>query len=212
MKGAETFTLRDLELMARTEQEKISLGRMMLHLNPNRYEAFVNLVDRAIVFVVGEITSDPSSKQDMDEDELTEFLRLGLKSMGFNASHDTKTGGHCDIVIEEHGDLKWLGEAKKIDETNSNWLFQGYLQLTTRYTNGRLDQAFGGMIIYSYIENTVKMMATWQKYLLEKQPSSSLHEINASGTVFTTKDIIASSGTDYFVKHIPVQLYFKPLH
>ncbi|MGO1163295.1 hypothetical protein ACTOV4_15275 [Brucella sp. C7-11G] len=206
------FSLRDLELLARTEQEKISLGRMMLHLGPNPYEAFIGLVDRAVTFVVGEITSDPSSKQEMSEDELTEFLRLGLKSMGFNATHDTKTGGHCDIVIEEHGDLKWLGEAKKVDETDSNWLFQGYLQLTTRYTNGRLDQAHGGMIIYSYIENTVNMMATWQKYLFNKQSSVSLHQSNATGTVFTTKDLIASSGTDYYVRHIPVQLYFKPLH
>lgn len=212
MTGNDTFSLRELELLARTEQEKISLGRMMLHLGPSPYETFVGLVERAITFVVGEITTDPSSKQGMSEDELTEFLRLGLKSMGFNATHDTKTGGHCDIVIEEHGDLKWLGEAKKVDETDSNWLFQGYLQLTTRYTNGRLDHAYGGMIIYSYIENTVKMMATWQKYLFEKQPSASLHDSNTTGTVFTSKDVIASSGTDYFVKHIPVQLHFKPLH
>ncbi|MGO8094434.1 hypothetical protein [Rhizobium leguminosarum] len=212
MSGSKVFTLRELELLARTEQEKISLGRMMLHLEPDPYDVFVKLVDRAITFVVGEITTDPSSKQGMSEDELTEFLRLGLKSMGFNATHDTKTGGHCDIVIEEHGDLRWLGEAKMVDKTDSNWLFQGYLQLTTRYTNGRLEQAHGGMIIYSYIENTVKMMATWQKYLLEKQASASVHETNGPGTVFTTKDVISSSGTDYFVKHIPVQLYFNPLH
>lgn len=199
-------------MLARTEQEKISLGRMMLHMNVDIYRSFLDLVDRAILFVVKEITADPSSKQDMTEDELTEFLRVGLKSMGFNATHDTKTGGHCDLVIEEHGDLKWLGEAKKVDETDSSWLLDGYLQLTTRYTNGRLEQAHGGMIIYSYIENTVKMMSTWQKYLLGKNPKISIDSTNDSGTIFTTRENLSSSGTDYFVKHIPVQLFFNPLH
>lgn len=87
--------------------------------------------------------------------------------MGFDASHDTQYGGHCDIVVEGKDDFLWIAEAK-IDTSNT-WIFQGFTQLDTRYSTGMPGQDIGEILIYCRRPNATGVLESWLSYLAKKR-------------------------------------------
>ena len=80
--------------------------------------------------------------------------------MGYDANHDTKIGGHTDISVRKNNFL-WIGEAKKY--SGYAYIFKGFLQLFTRYSNSNHED--GALIIYMYKENTLAIIKKWKIYL-----------------------------------------------
>jgi cell pole-organizing protein PopZ len=95
--------------------------------------------------VISQIQENPGVRQQDNEDRLTIEIVDQLRSLGHEASHDTKIGGHADIVVRKN-DFLWLGEAKIYQHNNNLW--EGFLQLLTRYSTGDFNQENGGLLIY----------------------------------------------------------------
>lgn len=83
--------------------------------------------------------------------------------MGYKASHDTFHNGHVDIYVQ-YKHFIWLGEAKIYGSPTK--VFDGFLQLTTRYSSSSSDNYHGGMLIY--IQDTklssIEILDGWKKF------------------------------------------------
>ncbi len=159
--------------------------------------------------VISQIQANPELRQDDNEDRLTIDIVDQLYILGYNASHDTKIGGHADIVIRKN-DFLWLGEAK-IYGDNNNYLWEGFLQLTTRYSIGDDNQQNGGLLIYIRQEDASSIMKKWQNYLLEKSlPDYSFRLCQMRSLAFISTHKHERSGQAFHVRHIPVMLHWDP--
>lgn len=122
------LTLRDLQLMARGNLAWETPLALMAAVSSDDILARVN---PAIDHILQEFSRKPKERKDGSEDGLSIDLITSLKHFGFRASHDTTTGGHCDIVIDGRYDFLWLGEAKI--HGGYDWLLKGFNQLDSRY-------------------------------------------------------------------------------
>src|SRR5689334_15200033 len=104
----ERFTLRELNLMAKTVPEKLKVELLFKH----SYDEFVGIVERSVDWIAQEFARNPQLRNKRSEDELSIDIITALKAIGLDASHDATTGGHCDIVIQGQNDFLWLGESK----------------------------------------------------------------------------------------------------
>ncbi len=202
------LTLRDLMLIADSQSSpalKIQLERVA----SNTYEGKLSCLRRAVDYLALEISKTPQNSYKLSEDELTDKLILGLKSMGYQASHDTQYGGHCDIVVEERNDFLWIAEAKI--HGSYDWLMKGFQQLTTRYATGLKNQNNGELIIYIKQENIKNIMDKWRDFLSTSIPSISISESKSGDFHFSSSHTIERTGTAFGVRHLPISVYFKPL-
>ncbi|MCC3472682.1 MAG: HEAT repeat domain-containing protein [Microcoleus sp. PH2017_15_JOR_U_A] len=159
--------------------------------------------------VISQIQENPELRQEDSEDRLTIDIVKSLDLLGYNVSHETKIGGHADIVIRKN-DFLWLGEAK-IYGDNNNYLWEGFLQLTTRYSIGDDNQQNGGLLIYIRQEDASSIMKKWQNYLLEKSlPDYSFRLCQMRSLAFISTHKHERSGLLFHVRHIPVILHFAP--
>jgi len=106
---------------------------------------FIRVLYEDIDKVIAQIQENPELRQNDTEDRLTIDIVNQLHILGYNASHDTKIGGHVDITVRKNGFL-WLGEAKIYRD--NTYLWEGFTQLTTRYSIGDSNQEHGGLLIY----------------------------------------------------------------
>ncbi|NJS11620.1 MAG: AAA family ATPase [Microcoleus sp. CSU_2_2] len=159
--------------------------------------------------VVSQIQENPELRQDDKEDRLTIEIVNQLRILEYNVSHETKIAGHADIVIRKN-DFLWLGEAK-IYRENNNYLWEGFLQLTTRYSIGDDHQENGGLLIYIRQEDASSIMKNWQTYLLDKRlPDYSFRPCKIRSLAFISTHKHEKSGLLFHVRHIPVMLHFDP--
>jgi HEAT repeat protein len=159
--------------------------------------------------VISQIQENPELRQEDNEDRLTIEIVNQLRILEYNVSHETKIGGHADIVIRKNNFL-WLGEAK-IYRDNNNYLWEGFLQLTTRYSIGDDNQQNGGLLIYIRQEDASSIMKKWQNYLLEKSlPDYSFRLCQMRSLAFISTHKHERSGLLFHVRHIPVMLHWYP--
>jgi hypothetical protein len=158
--------------------------------------------------VISQIQKNPELRQKDTEDRLTiEIVNL-LGSLGHEASHDTKTGGHADIVVTKN-DFLWIGEAKFY--RGNNYLWGGFQQLVTRYSTGDSNQENGGLLIYILNKDARSIMQNWQNYLLEQSlPDLSVRPCKMKSLAFISTHKHERSGQAFHVRHIPVMLHFAP--
>jgi hypothetical protein len=158
--------------------------------------------------VISQIQKNPELRQKDTEDRLTiEIVNL-LRSLGHEASHDTKTGGHADIVVTKN-DFLWIGEAKIY--RGNNYLWGGFQQLVTRYSTGDSNQENGGLLIYILNKDARSIMQNWQNYLLEQSlPDLSVRPCKMKSLAFISTHKHERSGQAFHVRHIPVMLHFAP--
>lgn len=123
----DNYTIRDLKLMIRGNvAAEISLSLMLASSSAD----ILAQVNPAIDHIIQEFAKTPKERQGRSEDGLSIDLVTSLKHLGFQAGHDTTTGGHCDVVIDGRYDFLWLGEAKI--HASYDWLLQGFNQLDGR--------------------------------------------------------------------------------
>lgn len=169
---------------------------------------FIKIFYEDLDKVIYQIQENPELRQSDKEDRLTIDIVNQLRILGYEASHDSKIGGHVDIVIRK-SDFFWLGEAKI--HSDNNYLWKGFQQLTTRYSIGDSNQRNGGLLIYIREEDASSIMKKWQNYLLEKSlPNYSFRPCKMRSLAFISTHRHERSGQDFHVRHIPVMLHFAP--
>ena len=99
------------------------------------------------------------------EDSMTDFIKVGLRLIGYDASHNEKTGGHVDLLVKKN-DYRWIAEAKIYRDYQR--LLGGFEQLC-RYTSGNDNQRSGALLIYIYNSNAKKTMATMGSQIKARQ-------------------------------------------
>ncbi|WP_446875408.1 HEAT repeat domain-containing protein [Phormidesmis sp. 146-35] len=169
---------------------------------------FIGQLYKDIDRVIYQIEKNPELRQQDGEDRLTIEIVGSLRSSGYRANHDCKIGGHVDLTVEQN-DLIWLGEAKKYKD--NNYLWEGFLQLTTRYSTGDTNQNSGGLLIYIFNEDAKSIMEKWQNYLLSKSlPDYSYKPCELRNLAFISSHRHERSGALFHVRHMPVLFHFAP--
>ncbi|EMS8797298.1 hypothetical protein ACTLKO_004628 [Enterobacter ludwigii] len=136
------------------------------------------------------------------------YILSGYKSYGLNVSREANNGGHCDISIEL-GKYKWLGEAKKAKDYQ--WVFDGFQQLTTRYSVSGANSKSGGLILYCNQKKVNSFMSNWMIELKSRFPAISKEEcLNDDHNIKVTTHTHDVSGNEYKVIHIPIYLNYSP--
>lgn len=159
-------------------------------------------------WIASEFARSPKERSQKNEDSLSDDLVLALRAMSFNASRETKVGGHCDVVVDERAGFLWLGEAK-IDTSNS-WLFGGFQQLGTRYSTGLPGQDHGGMLIYCKKANALATMTSWRDFLQSKMPGIQVQEDASNPLIFSSTHQHQGSGLPFEVRHLPFLIHWDP--
>lgn len=174
-----------------------------------KYPKFVELVERALVYSLGRMVASKNIiSKNQTEDQLTLILSGPLLGMGFDISHSTNQGGHCDIVIEGDDEMLWLGEAKIY--TDYGKLMGGHQQLVDRYASGLPDQLNGGIIIYMFGEKVATMMRQWRKYLEDVRTDLKSEDIASQPLQFRTIEPHRATEQFLSVRHLVVPLHHDP--
>ena len=201
------YSLGEIRKMAKTENEKISVENLFLREINASYQEFVDLVHRGLDWVCQEIARDPQHWSG-SEDDITIRLIGRLKDLAFDAKHDQKIGGHCDIIIEFLGTYLWLGEAKKVETADSNHINGGFLQLTSRYCTGRPEHSQGGLIIYCVGSRSDKILGRWKEYFQDRYRDHEILEIR--NNEFWSRHEHERTGEPITLRHLTVSLQFEP--
>ncbi|MER9880450.1 hypothetical protein [Mesorhizobium sp. M0118] len=200
-----SYTLRELQLLASgSVPSQVSLALIFAE----RAEDILAQVDTAIDHIAQDFARTPKERQGRSEDSLTIDVVTSLRSMGFQASHDTTVGGHCDVVIEGRNNFLWLGEAKI--HRSYDWLLQGFNQLDSRYATASKYQDHGGIIIYCYDGRADKIMDEWAVRLKQARPDVEVNDRAHEELFFTSAHLHSRTGRPYRVRHVPIALQWKP--
>lgn len=185
-----------------------SLKNQVNRLLVDTYDDFVKILNNDIDEVVKQLERNRELSP-KEEDAITVAIIRGLNCMGYNATHDTKNGGHVDITVTK-GDFYWFGEAKLYD--GPAYLWQGLLQLTTRYTTARNNQNSGGLFIYIFKTNAKKLLSNWKEFIDTKNElkNCSHKDCDTNPPAFYSTFEHEVTGLDFTVRHIPACLYFEP--
>lgn len=202
-----TYSVADLKARASSTTSLINID--LLLLTATDYQRFVELVDKALDWIAQELSRNPELHKKQSEDQLTIQVVSLLRAMTFTAHHETKVGGHCDVVIEYKFEFLWLGEAKIFDSDYS-WLFKGFEQLNTRYSTGNPNQNSGGMIIYSFKDRIDRMMKRWMDHLEENFSDIAIEDCPVNQLAKISTHPHKRTGLKYRVRHVPISLYFDP--
>ena len=199
------YTLSQLQLLAKGNVPvQVSLALIFA----DTAEDILPQVDVAIDHIAQEFARTPKERQGRSEDSLTTDVVTSLRNMGFQASHDTTVGGHCDIVIEGRYNFLWLGEAKI--HSTYEWLLEGFDQLDSRYATAARHQDRGGLIIYCFGARVDRVMDEWAKRLTEERPEVHVEDRCEEELCFTSAHLHERTGKNYRVRHVPMSLYWNP--
>ena len=169
-------------------------------------EIFVSRLYAEIENIVRMLEQTAHLRQDDKEDRITLDVIHLLCQAGYDASHDTDSRGHVDILVRNKT-FVWLGEAKI--HGSYDWLLDGLKQLQTRYLTGREEGS--GILIYIKGPNAKKVMDEWRKRLVAgsecnlKKTSDEPEKLT-----FWSVHQHEGSGLDISTKHIGVSLFYKP--
>jgi hypothetical protein len=192
----------------------LQLDLMDYRLGDPDAEAMCSLIERAIDSCAESIARFPKEHGPMGEDQLTVTMLMQLQKLGLDATHDSMSGGHCDIVIEEPDGFLWLGEVKKVDGVNNSWVADGYDQLTLRYSTGLPYQNRGSLIVFCNCERIDRVLESWSAFLTGRYEHSgvSITEYNGEAIWFRSEHPGIKTGLIYHVRHKPISIFFPPQH
>lgn len=199
-----SFSLKEIHaLFGQTDAGEIRCKMIFAQTHQDRLDA----VEAAIDWAAAEMVKSRHVKLKHSEDALSIELVTSLRAMGFQASHDTQYGGHCDIVVEGKGKFLWIAECKI--HSDYDWLLKGFAQLDTRYSTGLEGQDAGEMIIYSRNKRADEGMATWKERL--KDARTDVEFLDGDDKLrFRTAHVHELTGAKFRIRHVCVPLHFDP--
>lgn len=186
------------------------------------YDNFVEGVYELIEYIKEIFQSSNNIKFSSEgaEDSITHSVVNCLRPFNANIGMKQSGGGNADIVIANSiNRLKWVGEAKILSDDNSNsHLFEGFLQLSTRYSNACKSEQHGGLLIYNFKERLDKCIVNWNDYVFDKAEEfgfDGLRKINLGSlntfNGFFTEHKHHATGEKYTVAHIPINFFKEQL-
>ncbi len=170
------------------------------------YEEFIEQLYRDIDSEIYALQASREMRQEDSEDRITIDILGGLNRHGYQATHDSKTGGHVDLSIRL-GDHSWIGEAKK----DGNF-YEGYLQLTSRYVqaSGNYAHNQGGLLLYLVkTADASGVLKGWGAKLATVDASCVQCKNNV--LAFYSSHKLEGSGTNLMIRSMAVALYHRPL-
>ncbi|MDZ4058224.1 MAG: hypothetical protein U1D69_14925 [Polynucleobacter sp.] len=201
-------TLEQLELLASQDR---TVGILLRIIKVSCPTTFSNAVIEAISEWIEGATRQAHLYRGLKEDQITLFLITHLNASGFDATHDTSNGGHCDVVVKHSKGYIWLAEAKI--HNGPEYIKGGYLQLTSRYAHGTQSSPIGGLLIYIFKSKAMNLLDEWRE-AVDREFSSEGHTTHdcPSGNklVFISDLTCERSGLPYQVNHFAVPLFFNP--
>lgn len=176
------------------------------------YEQFIDVLYRDIDRVLQKVQERKQIFCDKNEDEITMYICDLLDFVGYQCSHDTKMGGHIDIVIRgKQESFLWLGEAKR--DNGPAWIGSGFEQLCSRYSTGGNNQQHGGILVYIQGKDAATIFNNWRNHLPTLTQYSDLQISECSrtpATAFVSTHLHETSGLPYEVRHMSVALFHSP--
>lgn len=207
MKSLESMTLEELAKIGNLNPMYARMAERML---VGSYDDFIRVFYGDIDSCITEIERNRELRQDSSEDLLSVEIISMLKVIGYTATHEAKSGGHVDITVSHAKGYEWFGEAKK--HSSYDHLFEGFLQLCTRYSTGSPDSKCGGIIAYVNNQDVAKVITTWKERLKsENLPDYTDWDCKVrSGLSFFSRHKHEVSGLPYTVRHMAVMMYHAP--
>lgn len=144
--------------------------------------------------------------QDDSEDRITADLMRQMRILGYNAVHDSKTGGHVDLAISL-GSYSWIGEAKK----DGNFK-EGFLQLMDRYVpaSGDYSHNAGGLLFYLVkTSDALAKLEQWMKEI-EAEATAACEKCVDNVLAFYSTHKLEGPGTSFRVRTMGVSLFHQP--
>lgn len=177
---------------------------------PQSYESFLKTVHACVDKAVVEAQRAAQYLFDVSEDHITTFIVSNLRSQLLDAEHDSDSGGHVDIFIEDADkQYSWAAEAK-ID-TDWSWIEGGVGQLMDRYADGTVGRDQGGLLIYIKTENGATRVADWRARVMTKY-SAKQGFIDADcptrgDYAFFSECVFPKTGKPFRIRHVGVLLF-----
>lgn len=190
------------------------LDRLIEHVAANdSADSFADAVERDIERVISGMETGAKVREDDGEDRLTDEIVLCLRQMGYKAERDADQNGNSDVSVRSKGDeFLWIGEAKI--HNGYDYLWEGFLQLTTRYSSGTVGNCRGGMIIYIRNLDARSVITNWAADLGARKFEDGNGVVctpdSANPLRLTTTHRHKKSGIDYVVRHFGVVLHVGP--
>ncbi|SDO83452.1 hypothetical protein SAMN04488595_102450 [Ralstonia sp. 25mfcol4.1] len=175
------------------------------------YDDFIDVLYRDLDRVIGKLQERKQLYHDSTEDPITMYIVDLLDERGYSVAHDTKIGGHVDIVVRGRDpSFLWLCEAKR--DKGPEWLAEGFEQLCLRYSNGGHNHRHGGMLVYCQGKFAARIMTNWRRHLvsLVQFEEIDVEDCPRSPLAFVSEHIHDTSGLSYTVRHMGVALYHNP--
>lgn len=204
-KNIDQLNLRELEIL---ESHIPLLAGFPQRILANTYEKFVHALYITIDKIIYGIEENPELTLNDSEDRITVEIKRGLRLIGYEASHDQKVGGHTDLLVR-YSEFLWIGEAKF--DNSLGYIFEGWLQLNSRYSTGGSNQGGGGILIYIRREKAAKLMEDWKQYLSRKGIENlAIAPCPNRSMTFMSCHPHERSGLPFSIRHMPIMLHFKP--
>lgn len=195
-------TLHDFLLIARTDP----LGDLRYRLMMAKHNAdYLGIVQDALRYSLNLMVENRRHKQGLEEDALNVQIVENLQMAGLPAKHDVKYGGHTDVSVRLGIEFLWIAECKLWK--GCAWAFSGLKQLG-RYTSGLDGQERNALILYVFDPDAGKLLKKW-RLRLAKLASRVKRVEDVKSLSFTSVHAHLSTGTDLFVSHIAVPLYWN---
>lgn len=210
MTTVQSIGLHDLKRLLGDEVLECRI-RMRLAANRDDYEGFVECLNEEIDRIFSAFQATPQRRSGDGEDRITDDLVVNLRTAGYDANHDQDSGGHVDVTVKA-GKLTWIGEAKIYYSVNN--LFEGFLQLSTRYrpASGNFAHNKGGMLIYITNRPNAKVqMDAWRNHIKSRGIDGYEDwDCSRNALAFHSKHTHEVTGYPFFIRHIPLLLYHQP--
>ena len=174
------------------------------------YQEFIKVLyedlDEAFKYIIQ--TRDLRVKE--GEDRTTADIIGQLIGRNYDAKHDEKYGGHCDIVVSHPAGYVWLAECKI--HKSYDYLKQGFDQLCTRYASGIPNQDQGALIIFVRVKDCAAVVKEWRSRLIGLAYAE-MHDsdcLNWQEHGFLSAHRSDSAGRTLSIRHTALALHFSP--
>lgn len=187
------------------------------------FEEFIDALKVNLESVLLNLEKSGDQYYSLKEEQLNATVASMLRVFGYDVETESSHRGKVDITVK-NSNFEWLIEAKI--GHNNNYIFEGFLQLTTRYLT---NQKSSGLLIYfqndqpqvrfdewcDYIDD-----CTWKKYATSKEILGACTKLfsNCKCTIISSPtekraqtDCLLSSGNISNIEFFGVNLYFNPL-
>ncbi|MCX9456695.1 hypothetical protein GOU96_06145 [Vibrio sp. R-1] len=174
------------------------------------YDSFVNVLNKDLKKIIRDLQHDRHQFQSeaFGEDAISSVIIKCLKTLNYDAEHDTQHGGHCDILVKHQTlGFEWIGEAKLWK--GQKYIADGLEQLLTRYATAVEGENCGGLLVYVKQPQAVEKMKTWRDTLAAHPSTVSLDSLdgNITSLEFNSVQKAEATGLDYRLKNYFVSLY-----